>query len=245
MEYKLLSAFERIFLGPIPHLDNPPPPYLHRNSVLGDYVAMHFYEDLYDLGDSSSYVSRVANQQRLLNTGNMRRGIKARRGDGTFGQPVPHTPAIDDPGFVVARGQLATVEVGAEVKILAKAMVKQIGRVMSDLQDQVRHFHRGGGKPLTLGIVGVNHAEVATSYEGDRSYTTTGTASFRHPIQEAHEVIARLNAEARPHFDEFLILKYVSTNSEPWNFSWVNRAETAKDYGAVLVRISRAYQQRF
>jgi hypothetical protein len=44
--------------------------------------------------------------------------VEARRGDGTFGEIIPGEIAIDDPGYVVARGPIATVEIGVEVKIL-------------------------------------------------------------------------------------------------------------------------------
>ncbi|MCK6527243.1 hypothetical protein L6R50_06640 [Myxococcota bacterium] len=70
MSYKLLDAFERIFIGPIPHLSNPPPPYLHRNSVLGDYVAMHLYEDPHGLAGSAKLVDRVRERERVSNAGN-------------------------------------------------------------------------------------------------------------------------------------------------------------------------------
>jgi hypothetical protein len=68
--------------------------------------------------------------------------------------------------FVVARGRVATVEIGVEAKILAKAMIKQIDRVINDLVGQVGHFKRGLGNPICVGIVGINQAEVCTSYEG-------------------------------------------------------------------------------
>ena len=35
-------------------------------------------------------------------------------------------PQIQEAGFVIARGPIATVEIGIELKILAKAMIKQI-----------------------------------------------------------------------------------------------------------------------
>lgn len=102
----------------------------------------------------------------MLNVQNRRRGIDARRGDGTFGEIIPGEMPIVDAGYVVARGPIATVEIGAEVKILAKAMIKQIDRVTSDLRHQVTHFQRGGAKPICVGIVGVNHASRCVSWEG-------------------------------------------------------------------------------
>lgn len=120
-QYRLLQAFERTFQGVR---------YLHRDSSLGDNIAMHLYEDLYALGRSPKLCRRIDARERVPNARNLRVGITARRGDGTFGEIIPHVKAITDPGFVVARGHIATVEIGSEVKILAKAMVKQIDRVI-------------------------------------------------------------------------------------------------------------------
>lgn len=120
MPYRVLIEFEGLFAG---H------PYLHRNASLGDFVALHLYEDLVELGLSSKLVDRAAARTRVVTSSNLRQGIKARRGDGTFGEIVPGTPVIADPGYLVARGRVATVEIGVEMKILAKAMIKQIDRV--------------------------------------------------------------------------------------------------------------------
>jgi hypothetical protein len=54
---------------------------------------------------------------------NKRKGIEARRGDGTFGELILGERAVVDPGYKVARGPVANVEIGVEVKILAKAMI--------------------------------------------------------------------------------------------------------------------------
>jgi len=115
--------------------------------------------------------------------------------------------ALDDPGYVVARGPIATVEIGVEVKILAKAMIKQIDRVTNNLRNQVAQFRRGGGNPICVAIVGVNHAARCVSYEGDRAFPTTGASGFLHPYREAPGAEARLSREAAPLFDEFLPLQ--------------------------------------
>jgi hypothetical protein len=131
------------------------------------------------------------------------------------------------------------------VKILAKAMIKQIDRVIGDLVKQVGHFKRGAGSPICVGIVGINHATAYTSYEGARAWPTDGTGRYRHPVQEATEAEARLLIQAKPSFDEFLILRFRSTNESPYSFEWLDEEATNLDYGAILTRISREYGRRF
>ena len=235
MDHRLLAEFRGLFDGK---------KYLHRDSSRGDWVAHHLYEDLVSLGKSKLLAERVAKGEHVLNTQNTRRSIKARRGDGTFGELIPGVVAIVDPGFTVARGPIANVEIGVEVKILAKAMIKQIGRVTTDLKTQVDHFNRGAGTPICVGIVGVNYADYTIGYEGDREYRTDG-GKYLHPNQEATEAEARLSAEVTPKFDEFIFLRYKATNDPPYPFEWVNFIETFQDYGAALTRISRTYDTRF
>jgi hypothetical protein len=160
--------------------------YLHRNSSLGDSVAWCSPEDLYALHKSTKLNARIEEKQRVLNVANRLRGIRARRGDATFGEIIPQAVAIDIPGFVVARGPVATVEIGSEVKILAKAMIKQIDRVMTDLPNQKREFGKAGGNPITVGIVGINRADRYVSYERNVAWPT-GVPGHKHPIQEAAE----------------------------------------------------------
>ena len=197
------------------------------------------------IGRSPKFVAAVERHDRVVNTQNLRRGIKARRGDGTFGEIIPGEKAIIDPGYVVGRGPIATIEIGVEVKILAKAMIKQIDRVINDLRNQVTQFRRGGGKPICIAVVGINHASHCVSYEGDRAFPTTGRGSYLHPIQEAAEAEKRLRLEAAPAFDEFVMLRYRATNEAPYPFEWVNYDETRLDYAAALARIGSQYQQRF
>ena len=125
-----------------------------------DFVAMHLYEDLVAINRSSKLIDSVINRKdRVLNVQNRRHGVTARRGDGTFGEVIPGEVAIIDEGFQVARGPISTVEIGVEVKILAKAMIKQIDRVINDLRNQVVQFKRGGGNPICVALIGINHAE--------------------------------------------------------------------------------------
>ena len=142
------------------------------------------------VGKSQIFRTRVENSEVVLNVRNLRVGISARRGDGSLGELVPGTKTVKDSGFLVSRGHIANVQIGVEVKILAKSMIKQIGRVTSDLQNQVRQFKKGGGKPICIGIVGVNHAEHYHSFEGQKEYDTEGTGSRPHPAREAAEAEA-------------------------------------------------------
>ena len=106
-------------------------------------------------------------------------------------------------------------------KILAKAMIKQIDRVIGDLKGQVAHFRKCGPNVISLGIVGVNHAPQYLSFEGTRTYKTDGKAGFKHPIQEATEARNRLEQLAAPSFDEFLILPFRANNEPPFIFEWI------------------------
>lgn len=234
MAYQLLDSFRGLFSGQA---------YLHRKSNLGDLVAMHLYEDLHALGRSKKLISRVDTGLSVLNTKNQRHGIKARRGDGSFGEIVPDADPIKDKGFVVCRGPIATIEVGIEVKILMKAMIKQIDRVASDLRGQAEHFRSRGGNPICVGVVGINHADHCTGYEGTRSFTTDGKV-HKHPIQEAAQAEARLLQHAATAFDEFIVLRFQATNEDPFPFAWVNQRATQMDYGAALARISQKYEAR-
>lgn len=238
MLYQLLDEFKRTFEGTR---------YLHRNASLGDRIAHQLYEDLYAVEKSVLLRSRIESRECVLDVANRRQGIKARRGDGTFGELVPGAEPGIAPGFSVARGPIANVQVGIEVKILAKAMIKQLDRVTSDLLGQVAHFKRGQGQPICLGVVGINHADHCISYEGDRAYPTDGRLR-KHPIQEAGDAEKRLLAnvaEAEQKFDQFLILRYRATNEDPYRFHWVDFDQTFLDYGAILTRICREYDRRF
>lgn len=233
--YRLLDVFEQTFHGT---------KYRHRDSTLGDAIAVHLYEDLLNLELSANLAERIRRQELVVNIGNTRRGINARRGDGTFGVKVPGSPVVIEGSYLVPRGPLATVEIGIEVKILFKAMIKQIDRVCSDLRGQVDQFRLGGGNPISVGVVGVNHAAACTSYESDRAYPTDGR-KYKHPVQEATDAIERLRRHAESSFDFFLILPFIAENVDPFPFKWVNRPAALADYGALLARIAREFDHRF
>jgi hypothetical protein len=233
--YQLLDRFRGLFEGSL---------YRHRASNLGDSVAWRLPEDLYGLDRSKRLNTKIETAQCVLNIQNTLRGVKSRRGDATFGEAVPHSPVTSAPGFVVRRGEIATVELGTEVKILAKAMIKQIDRVINDLTRQVDHFKRAGGQPVCVGIVGINQADQYVSHEGDTTWPTDGR-KHKHPIQEAAEAESRVRAMAAPAFDEFLVLRFRAANEPPFNFEWVDERQTALDYGAILTRVLRKYEARF
>lgn len=233
--YAVLRIFRSLFEGQ---------PYLHRDSSLGDRVASYLYEDLYSLGISANLRERIDSRSRVLNAQNLTVGVPRRRGDGTFGERVPVARAVADEGFAVARAPVATIEIGVETKILAKAMIKQIDRVIGDLTRQTEEFKKRGGQAICVGIVGVNFAQQYTSYEGDRAFPTDGR-KYKNPIQEAEDAISRLRQRAAPSFDEFLILRFEASNTQPHPFLWVDEDQTLLEYSALLTRLSREYDRRF
>jgi len=152
--------------------------------------------------------------------------------------------AITEAGLLVARGDVANIEIGAETKILAKAMIKQIDRVIGDLIRQVDEFRKTGGHPICVGLVGVNFAPNYTGYEGKTLWPTDGK-KHKHPVQEAEGAGRRLLSRAAPSFDEFQILRFRATNVAPFPFEWEDYDQTAKEYSALLLRVSREYDRRF
>jgi hypothetical protein len=134
-------------------------------------------------------VTRVANGLSVVNRENKAHGIIARRGDGSFGELIPHETPLPEPGYAVKRGPIATIEIGIEVKIISKAMVRQIDRVINDLKGQVQHFKAKKGRPISISVVGVNRAQHYRSLEGQKEWVTTGRGKYKHPYQEADEVI--------------------------------------------------------
>jgi hypothetical protein len=234
-KYALLRTFRSLFEGK---------PYRHRIANLGDLVASHLYEDLVTIGKSAKLVEGVRKHERVVNLRNLMTGKPGRRGDGTFGELVPAAVALTEKGMLVARGPVANIEIGAETKILAKAMIKQIDRVISDLINQVNQFKRGGGSPICIAFVGINFAEQYVSFEGRKRWPTDGKR-YKHPIQEAAQAEQRLNEKARSAFDEFQILRFRATNAKPYPFEWVDLTTTEMEYSSVLTRASREYDRRF
>jgi len=236
MAYKLLEEFRRLFAGK---------KYNHRISTQGDVIAGFLLEDLYDLGRSAKFCAAVQTQSRVANRRNKQVGRTKRRGDGTFGEKVPHVVPGLPPGLSVAIGDVATIEIGTEVKIMAKAMVKQLDRVGGDMEKQVAAFRKHGEEPICVGIIGINRSPRYTSYERKAEWPTDGK-EYKHPIQEADEVEARLRARLEhTWFDELIILRFEVTNTPPYPFKWADLKNTESHYGAALLRISREYERRF
>lgn len=233
MSSRLLEGFQKVFEGQV---------YRHRSSTQGDRLARLFYEDLYLLDRSPLFKNRVDSLECIVNITNRVIGIKSRRGDGTFGESLPTAQPGKESGFHVGVGPTANVQIGIEVKILSTAMIKQIDRVINDLRNQASQFKDRSSSAITIAIIGVNHAQTYTSYEGERTFTAEGS---RSPATEAPKAIKRLDSEARQLYDEFLILPFQATNSPPFPFTWSNLASTENLYSAVLVRTLRLYESRF
>ena len=237
MAYKLLAQFQRIFDGK---------KYKHRSSGQGDVVASYLFEDLYDLARSKKFVDVVKAQTHVSNRKNKQVGKTKRRGDGTFGERVPSVIPVLPPGLAVAIGDVATIEIGAEVKVMAKAMIKQLDRVGGDMEKQIAAFQKDGDNPICIGIVGINQAQKYTSYEGRRVWTTTGRNGYLHPFQEAAEAERRLLARVASQFFEVIVLRFTVSNTKPFkDFQWVDLPNIERHYGASLLRISREYERRF
>jgi hypothetical protein len=233
--YKLLGAFEGLFSGV---------KYIHRNSTQGDLVASFLVDDLYQVRRSLKLVQAVDSGHLVLNTRNKTVGLSHRRGDGTFGSAIPGVPGVTVSTYSVKLGEVAEIRIGAEVKVMAKAMIKQLDRVGTDMLNQADQFRRHGNNPICVGIVAINYADAYRSFEGDREWPTDGRR-YKHPIQEAAEAEATLLSRVQGTFDELLCLRYKATNLDSFPFAWCDEAATIKEYGASLVRISSMYDRRF
>lgn len=230
-ELSLLRAFAEVFRGQ---------KYNHRISNTGDMIASYLYEDLLALGDSKKFVQNVEARSGVVNSGNQVKGKKGRRGDGTFGRIVPGVLASSVAGYAVARGPIANLEVGAEVKVVATKMIAQIDRVTTDLNNQAKVFRTFNPHCVTVGIVGVNHAQEYVGYEGGRAYVAK-----KAPAKEAEEIIRRLDRDVRANYNEFLVLPYSATNKELFPFEWIGENNVRQVYASLLVRLCDLYERRF
>lgn len=231
MHYRLLDTFRKTFEG---HR------YIHRNQGIGNFIASHLYEDLLALGRSGRFVDGVTAGRNVVNLSNRIFGRRGRRGDGTFGELVPGESLQIEEGFTVMRGPIATLEIGTEVKILGKAMIKQIDRVMQDLRGQALTFREQTPNAIRVGIVGVNCSDHYVSFEKEREYPADPP-----PSREAPKAISRIEQNVRNSFDELLILRFKATNVDPYPFEWVNESEVRQEYSAALLRLSKTFEANF
>lgn len=218
--------------------------YRHRSSTVGDRLSRWLFEDLYDLSRSKLYNERVDSYEAVVNRPNTVTGRSGRRGDGTFGERIATSPALTVAGLHVAEAAIATLQMGVEVKILSTAMIKQIDRVIGDMNKQARQFKATTANAITVGLVPVNHAATYRSYEGDRYFDKPGKTGPA-PVTEAKEAKNRIERFVGPNYDELLFFDYRATNVDPFPFDWVNEAATRNAYAAALQRIAQVYDTRF
>jgi hypothetical protein len=238
MTRRLLDAFGALFEGRA---------YIHRASNLGDRIAVEVYEDLHALARSAKFLASVNSAQRGVGPRNKAVTLqRMRRGDGTLGELLDPASARRIPGYAVARGAVATIDCAVEVKILNKAMIKQIDRVLNDIEKQATNWKRVSPAVVSLAVIGINRAPHTVGYEGERAYRTDGT-KHKHPIQEADAAEQRIvqRSVGSGLYDDVLILRYSATNEPPFPFAWVDEAATAQAYRAILIRLSKAIQDRF
>lgn len=237
MPDRLLDAFTELFDGK---------PYLHRISTHGDRISVEVYEDLYELARSKKLVQSVDGKVRGVGPQNRAVTLnRMRRGDGTLGELLDPRSARTFPNYAVARGAIATIDCGIEVKILNKAMIKQIDRVVNDLEKQVVNWKRISQNVVSLAIVAINRAESTVGYERDRAYRTDGK-DHKHPFQEAATAEAHIIERIvnKGIYDEVLLLRYEATNEHPFRFKWHNKRETTDSYKAALIRTSSLIDDR-
>jgi hypothetical protein len=124
--YRALSFFQGLFEGRA---------YLHRASTHGDKIALEVFEDLYALARSTKFNRAVEEKVKGVSPKNVRTGIRARRADGLFGDLLP-AGSKSFSGFAIARGPIATIDIGIETKILHKSQRKQISDRIQGLEKQ-------------------------------------------------------------------------------------------------------------
>lgn len=231
--FRLLRAFEGLFYETV---------YKHRNASLGNHVAVHLYEDLEAY--SPKFAARVAAGTHVVNASGTTRGVRVRRGDGTFGAVVAGAAGTKMPTFVVLRGMVALTHIGIEAKFVATAHLKQIDRVIQDLTGSAKTIKEKSANAITVGLAAVNYSDEWTGQEGTRQYPADRTPA--RAMHESEEASRRLLNLAAPSFDEFVLLKFKATNRPPvYPFAWLSPAATEADYGAGLVRIAELYERRF
>jgi len=237
MADRLLSAFRGLFAGKR---------YLHRASNLGDQIAVEVYEDIYGLARSARFQAGVDSIRRGVGPQNKAVTLtRMRRGDGTLGELLDPASARQIEGYAVRRGRIATIDCAIEVKILNKAMIKQIDRVVNDLEKQVANWKIVSPRVVTIAVIGINCAPYAIGYEGERAFRTDGT-KHKHPFQEAEAAERHIMERivARQVYDAPIILRYRATNDDPFPFEWADQKVTSDFYRASLMRVSGLLEDR-
>lgn len=237
--YRALTFFRRLFEGRR---------YLHRASTHGDHLALEVFEDLFELQRSRKFDAATSQRVKGVSPKNVRLGVRARRADGLFGDLIPAKFKTFE-GFAIARGPIATIDIGIETKVLHKSMKKQISDRIQGLEKQADYMSAGSdrrqrGNPISVAVIGINHADYTVGYEGDRSYRTDGSSRQPHPITEAAEIERRIDHELRPVFDEIIVLRYVARNEEPFAFAWHHANRVEDEYAAALIRILAEFDAR-
>jgi hypothetical protein len=228
-KFRLLETFRNTFQGRV---------YKHRASTIGNTIGRELFEDLYAHAISRRLNEQAKKQVVVVNRGGGIRGKLIRRNDSVLGRPPAGSVIRMRARWSVPEGEVAEPRIGCEVKILAKSQLKQIDRVISDLENFVSRMKRLNKRCINVAMVGVNYESDYVGYEGGRR--------FRHVLRphEPQEVERRL-AVLRASYDEVVILRFLATNQRPYPFDWLNPDVTDLDYGAILTRVGELYQTRF
>jgi len=230
-KFALLNAFRLTFAGT---------PYKHRDSTLGNKIGRQLFEDLLHHSVSFLYNDHVQNGFGVVNRGGQVRGKILRRNDSVFGRPPAGVETLPPlPPNLVREGHVAEPRIGCEVKIIAKAQLKQIDRVINDLSGFALRMKALNAKCINLGLIGVNHEPNYVGFEGERQFK--GRLGSREPTV----VSARLREHLVGRYDELLVVGFRATNQPPYPFLWLNQKGVELDYGAVLTRVGELYQDRF
>ena len=230
--FRLPERFKNTFFGAR---------YDHRNSSLGNIIGRELFEDLLVHSGSIAYVDHGRHGRTVANRGGKIHTPRAiRRNDSILGRP-PAGFTLKPPasGFSVFEGPVAEPRVGCELKVLAKSQLKQIGRVISDLERFADRMKSLNPRCINVAVVGVNYESDYVGWEGERPYRHRLTAN------EPEIVSARLSEALLDRYDELLIFRFRATNQSPYPFGWVQPKQVDLDYGAALTRIGELYQSRF
>lgn len=229
-KYRLLQGFRSVFEGVS---------YKHRDSTIGNRIGRALFEDLLYHNVSAAYREHVRNGRCVVSLGGGIHGRLIRRNDSIFGLPPAGVMGVRrQSGLEVFEGPVAEPRVGCEVKILAKAQLKQIDRVISDLDNFATRMKRLNERCINVAIVGVNHESNYLGHEGERT--------FRGKLgrEEPRTTIGRLGV-LREVYDELLILGFKATNQPPYPFGWLDTKMVELDYASALTRVGERYQERF